>query len=453
MERSPARLFAVVAGISGTLLVLLSPPFRWGDENVHFRNGFRLSEGEFWNDPAARRARSTVPRGVHGLILAFSLKSRRSPDRTIPLRETVAMRAITLKPDERVFLPTPRSPYTPLPYAPQALGIAAARLFTDSTLLLFLAARAANLSAWMALVWLALRTAPGLRWTLCVLALAPMSLFLATTCSVDAITNGLAFLWTASVARAATVDRVLDRWDFAKLAVLATLLALTKFVYGWLVLLVFLIPARLAGGPRRLLAAGGVLLAIGAGAVAAWLALADPTSSFEVDAKIRRAQRMHVRWLIEEPGRVAGVVVRTVAHGAGRWARQLVDTHWDKRADRRWMLALWCAALAIALAFDSPLPGGISIAGRLIALFAAGAAVLSFVLVAYLLWTPLFAPAARGVQGRYLIPILPAVAIALAPPRPIRGPRLRRAGRALAAALGSVPLAATLLEAVDLSIR
>jgi hypothetical protein len=61
--------------------------------------------------------------------------------------------------------------------------------------------------------------------------------------------------------------------------------------------------------------------------------------------------------------------------------------------------------------------------------------------------------ARKRVQGRYLIPLLPAFATAIAPPLWIRDARLRDAGRAIALALATIPVVATLLEAVDLSTR
>jgi hypothetical protein len=51
--------------------------------------------------------------------------------------------------------------------------------------------------------WLAIRLAPSHGWSLGVLALTPISVFLATVCSVDATANALAFLWTAYVLRVA----------------------------------------------------------------------------------------------------------------------------------------------------------------------------------------------------------------------------------------------------------
>jgi lipopolysaccharide export LptBFGC system permease protein LptF len=60
---------------------------------------------------------------------------------------------------------------------------------------------------------------------------------------------------------------------------------------------------------------------------------------------------------------------------------------------------------------------------------------------------------AKGLQGRYAIPLLPALAIVLAPPLWVRNPRLRRAVCAVAVALASIPIAATLREGLHLSTR
>jgi uncharacterized membrane protein len=450
---SPERVFALCAGIAGMLLVLLSPPFRWGDENVHFLNALRLSEGRLLRDASPRRGASSAPRGARALILYFSMKQLRSPDRTVSLRDTLAARAITLRPDERAPARTPRSPYAPIAYLPQAIGILLARLATDSVLLLVLAARVANFAAWAVLTWLAIRTAPGLRWTLCIVALAPMSLFLATSCNVDALTNGLAFLWTACVLKAAVEDRELGRRDLAQLAVLAALLSITKFVYVCLILLLFLVPARRFGGAWRRFGAGTALVAIGVGAVATWLLVSDPQSSFNAGPQSRRAQGVHLRAVVQDPVWGVRVVVNTVTRSARRWAHQLADTHWDKKAEDTRLLLLWSAALVLALVCDPPFASGPTAAQRLVALAAATTTMAALVLVAYLLWTSLFASMAKGVQGRYVIPLLPALAIAVAPPLWIRDPRLRGVGCATALVLASIPIVATLLEGWDLSTR
>jgi hypothetical protein len=44
---SPELTFVIIAGVCGTLLALISPPLRWGDENTHLVQAYRVSELNF----------------------------------------------------------------------------------------------------------------------------------------------------------------------------------------------------------------------------------------------------------------------------------------------------------------------------------------------------------------------------------------------------------------------
>ena len=63
----------------------------------------------------------------------------------------------------------------------------------------------------------------------------------------------------------------------------------------------------------------------------------------------------------------------------------------------------------------------------------------------FVYWTPAGAPAVKGVQTRYLLPLLPPLLIALKPP-PLPIPPLARRLGGCAAALAVVPVVAHTIE-------
>lgn len=140
--------------------------------------------------------------------VAFHPKKKQNVD------EIFSLLKLPLSPDNKSFVEFPNTAlYTPLPYLPQAFGIALGRIFNFSPLILVYIGRIFNLFAWIFLVYLAIKTTPISKWLIFLLALTPMSLFQASSLSADAFTNGVAFLLIAlfllySFDKAKTIKRV-----------------------------------------------------------------------------------------------------------------------------------------------------------------------------------------------------------------------------------------------------
>src|SRR6202795_4617454 len=98
---------------------------------------------------------------------------------------------------QREYLPV--APYSPVGYIPHAVGIGLGRLFGASPLVLFYLGRLFGLGAWMVLVFLAIKTTPILKWSYFLLALMPMTLYLAASNSVDSVVIRVAFLSSAQL--------------------------------------------------------------------------------------------------------------------------------------------------------------------------------------------------------------------------------------------------------------
>ena len=147
-------------------------------------------------------------------------------------------------------------------FLPQMAGVALARALGLSFYGLVLAGRLCNLLAFLALVLLALRLAPGsAKGVLAAAALLPISLQLAASFSPDAMTLGLAFCLTALCL--AGYKRILAPWEWAGLALAAFLLIPAKIIYLPMVALCALIPARHLNPGRRGLVMKGTLFLAG----------------------------------------------------------------------------------------------------------------------------------------------------------------------------------------------
>lgn len=408
---SPATVFLVLGVIAGGALFVASPPFRWGDENTHFRQAFRLAEGEA--RPACSLAEAaTQPTGIVQLVYFASLLPKHGLISRQGLRN---LGALEVRSDVRVPVQIQRAPYSPVPYASQAIAIGGTRLFTRSALTMFYAARIGNLLGWLALTWLAIRLVPGFGWSFSAVALCPMSMFLATACSVDASANALAFLWTAYVLHVAGgPGSSIGRSEALVLGALAAALPLTKTIYVVLVPLALVIPAARVGGRWRLVGLVASLLAVSCGAAIGWMTVAGPQCLAGIGVTSPESVAAQRRSLIDDPAHFLRVLDHTARFVGTHLTWELGDAKWGLAVPIVSARVLFWAVL-VALLFDDGFPRSLSLARRAIAAATAVAGFVAVVLIAFVYWTPR-GWALQGFQMRYLLPLLPAVLVALKPP-------------------------------------
>lgn len=418
----PAAAFAAVGLLLGITFAIVSPPLRWADENTHLLQVYGLSEGKLRPETRNAAVGIDVPRGVFRFIMVFAAHHNRRELGVPSWDDMRAARDIRLT-DERAFAPLTVYTYSVVGYLPQALGIAVARPFTDSVLLQLRAARIANVLCWVALTFAALCITPVLALPLCVVALAPMTVYLAGTCAADGVTNGLAFLWTACMLRLALDEDVAPGpAGWAGLALLAILLAVSKLLYTPLLLLLLLVPHERLGGRRRLLAILATTTGLGVLAGAAWALASWDQVVQRLAHRGDAALASNLGLLRDDPLGVLQIVWNTNHNRAGAWLRQLADTNWKGPAPPPWLFDVLLAAVVLALLADARPARWPALRDRALALLAAGAAWIAICVGAFLLWSSNAQGALNpqglvaGLQGRYLLPLVPALLVALCPP-------------------------------------
>jgi uncharacterized membrane protein len=439
---SPPAFFLTVALAAGVPLAYFTPPFQVPDEPGHFLRAYALSEGTLLARNLGSRTGALLPVSLRELI-GLTLGVPGDPE--IPLDRAALERAreLELRPAERDFLGFPTAAlYSPLPYAPQALGIALGRPFGLGPLALLRLARLANLLAAALLIAAALRALPAYRWLLAAFALAPMALFLRSSVSADALTFAIAVFLGASIARLAFAPGIpVGRADFALVVGSAAGLCLTKPPYAPLVLAVLAILGR---GPQRRRRAALVAAAL---AVAVAAALAAATIAASVEESVRAGAGVdpgaQIASSLVRPLRFAGLVAADFAARAlGYGVEVLGRLGWLDAPVPMPALAALALGLAALLALDTSHGLRVEVWRRLLFGAVTAAAAVAIAASQYAMWTPYGAPFIEGIQGRYFHPLAPFAVWVFHHPRTavVLSPRARLA---LAGALAAVAVAAT----------
>ena len=408
----PAPAFLALSLAFGAAFLAVTPPLEAPDEGRHLMRAFLISEGTFLAERIPGEVASVeVPRSLLEMKARLAPTAARRERRPHDLALLRAELYEPLAPEDRVRIALP-SLYSPLPYLPQALGVALGRALGAPPVAFVWLGRALNLAFYAGCVFTALRIAPAHGLAFALLALTPMALFEASSLAADGPANALAFLFAGAVLRAADPRRppVAAR-EIALLAVLASALALTKQAYAPLAAAVLAVPPARYRSRRAWL--GGVAGVTGTAALAAglWFAalrgLELPKLTYASDPAGQ------LRFLAEHPLEALAVPIRTALPRIGVWLRTFVGVLGSLDVPLPGAVyAIHPLVLLAVAALDgrgSPVRG----VGRLALLGVASATALAVLLLAYVGWTRPGDTVVRHVQGRYFIPLAPFVAAAL----------------------------------------
>ena len=450
---SPRRLlagaFLCLVLPLGLVLAMVTPPGQIADEVGHIERATALSEAHV----LGRRVTITAPDGTAQLEAgvradpATALATFGPPPNLRKLGTEDLARAHQMKwfGEDHFLQIGPLAVYLPLFYLPSAAGLGAARLLGTSPFHAILAGRLAALLAYGALGLAALLLARrGQALLFCTLAV-PMAVSLAASFNQDGLLTAASALAAALASRGPEDRR-------ARLAAAALICAVATVKLPYLVLgAMLLLPLGDSWRPFR--AKLGLLGLVALPALAwtgygMWAIAAPapwppypagplwPGPPGTVFAGTNPAAQLRV--LAAEPLRAVILPFHTIA--TDPWlARETVGVlGWLAIPLPRWLYAVWAVAAGCAIGAD-----GLErsrTAGRwadaVLLLLAALAGVVLIYLSQYLVWTRVGAARIEGPQGRYLLPLLPMLALAV--------PEIPPAGRRLRAALCVPAVAAAL---------
>lgn len=325
--------------------------------------------------------------------------------------------AVSYQPDVRT---------TPLAYAVPALGFTLARLLGLGSLGLLYLGRLFNLLFFTAMGVFAIRKLPFGKEVYFGVCLLPMSLHLVSSLSYDTFILALSGYFIAVCLYLAYEAGEVRKKDVAVLALTLGAMGPCKMVYGAIAGFCLLIPVRKFGGIKKWLVSAVIVL----GAFVFAMAVVNLGNI----AMYTQAEEGYVAWagetgytfaeLLHRPFHVIKLCYDTLAwQGEPLFAGMIGDAlgNRDMVLNTPYMVVLIFAAILVVLALKKPGERDeLSVKNRLwiwcICLGILGALMFSMLLA----WTPRSANTIQGVQGRYLLPLLPVFLLTLKNQRVVR---------------------------------
>ena len=461
----------------GICLAMLTPPGQVADEPAHVFRVQALLAGQWigsrgsavWVDGSIRAGAGVR---VDTATLAAAFPRVDAPVRNISAEQLLAKRAQDWT-HRRLFANiAPLAVYAPIFYMPGAIGLGLARSVGASPFQSLLAGRLANLLSYTVIGLLALPVARrGQALIFCVLSV-PMTVSLAGSLNQDgqliaAAALGTALL-TAPAPRAMEGSHPWQSPAFWAGVATSACVALVKVPYVGLAAMV-LVPLRGAGSRPLAVRAAAFAVVVSPALAWTWYAVlnisaqapmavcspgplwpGDPTVLFQgPDAGAQS------RVLLSEPKRLLTMPFHAIIADQWLFRQGIGVLGWLDLPLQDWLYAFWTWAIACACIADF-LPGAdtgeppvrIGVTEAALVVLAAAAIVIAIYQSQYLSWTPVGGPSILGPSGRYLLPLIPMLAVAVPRCQPLSYGRAMAGVSAVRAVLVAVPSAAAFASLV-----
>jgi len=262
-----------------------------------------------------------------------------------------------------------------------------------------------NLTVWLCLIYMAIRIAPILKWSLLLLALTPTSLFQASSLSADVLTNGLSILLIALFLKCA-YDEKDGKAALFYIFCVSILVSISK-LYFLLVFLFLLVPSERVGGRRKYLVIFLSLLGLTVFSLLLWSYYAK---DLYVHVRASASLSDQLRYIIQNPIRYITVMYKTTLIQGRDYLITFVGRlgHFPLNLPTPFVVFHTVVLLFVAsIDSNENVVMHLKDKTKLVAIF-----LLSFFWVLttqYLSWTVVGANIIEGVSGRYFIPIAPII--------------------------------------------
>jgi uncharacterized membrane protein len=412
----PASWFLGLMLVFGMLFVWLTPPFQSPDEPRWLDRAWHISEGNMFPvvNEELNLAGGYVPTSFRTVYKVVSYDIPFNSHRRTNLERWNEANQIPLQEEDVFFARMGDNTHSLLPYAPMAFGFQIGKWLGLTPLEMTYAARILNLLVAALLVALAIRLFPQVPWTILVLFLSPIIVFLFGSANHDPMTNALTLLFVAVVFCMREGKRRIGWWHCLLLVVLIFAVIASKFVYVTLAGLLLVLPVELFSSARDRWVKIGVTWAVMILVTLVWLSMLIWYPKFDYD-RPEVDQGLNKALLVQRPETVLEWIANTWEHDKELWQDQFVGVlGWLDTTLPTVIHMIWWMALAAALVADAggrSWRPGIFTRGWVAALviFILGVVTMLF----FLIYTQPGLERIQGVQGRYLYPLLPLVVAAV----------------------------------------
>ncbi|MGH7142172.1 MAG: DUF2142 domain-containing protein [Candidatus Saccharimonadales bacterium] len=425
-------LFLVIALIFGLIFIKITPPL-WGlDEPSHFDRVYQITRGEIIPNRTADNYGGKVPINLYNLgnysigDLVDDKTNNLGPSRKDVDNESIYVQFEKQDFSTKMHNSPSSSSYSPVAYIGPIIGVLLAKAVNlDIGNTLFLA-RLFTLLVYVSTVVIALLVLKRtkVKWLFFMIALLPTVMFQASVVTADNILIGLSLLFAALLIRLfKNSDEAVSQRLFLSLMCVGVLLPLVKVNYVFLSLAILLVPYNMYKSKNLsiLIKFIGVSLAIFFGLL--WSTLAKVTGQASISQRPDGVQVIianQIANLVHDPFHFIELFIRSLLQYSDSYIQQSTTlVGWNYVSLPLFFIIL--LSIITVFATMHAKDEFIKFRGKIFVL--SGFAILglgSIFASFFITFTPTTSAVIQGVQGRYFIPFLIPIFLAVAILLPVR---------------------------------
>lgn len=410
----PEKAFLSIGLVFGILFMLVLPPFQVPDEPAHFYRAYQVSEGRFIAEKRDNIAGGLIPKSLSDSVVIWN-GIPFHPENKTTKKQFLETSNVSLKKREKLFTGFPNTAlYSPIPYLPQAIGIALGKVLYLSPIILLYLGRLTNLIISVYLTFLAIKITPLFKWVFFLLALTPMATFQRGSLSADSFINSIAILLIATITKCAfdiNKEKIV-RSDIVTLCLLTVLLSLSKQAYFLIPFLCFLIPKYKFGNQKKYLI---ICLFLSLTSAITWVAWSFVIKGIYVPLRPDVAvasEQLH--FILSNPVKFAFILFTDFNVNIQAYIAQFIGVLGWLDTPLPTILYILYSFLLVFIALVDNRPNIIiTLRDKLKIVAILIFSILLIYLLTYLSWTPVGQEVVEGIQGRYFIPVAPLLFLLL----------------------------------------
>ena len=404
------NIFLMIAPFVCLFFIMTMPTFKNHDEYYHWVKAYEVSIGKLM---------TPVKDGVQGSSMPNSVNNVCPKDWTKMTYREVAEKLKNPTPLEKenqgIVDTQTAAVYFGIPYIPQAVGIAMARIFTDNTYLITYVGRLTNMIVAMVLLYFAIKIMPFGKKLLLVPTMIPIVIEGFSSLSPDAMTVAMSFLYIAYILQLAFGKKEkIGIKEKITLLVMSVVVALCKIVYLPLVGLILILPKEKFKNKKNKSKIIDFCMIAGIAVIVnlIWLKIASGyLSNFrEGDSKIQ------VLLALQNPIQYIQTVLYTINLNGSEYLMTLFGAKLDWGQFVQLYSIVPYSLLAIylfATVTDEEIKNRFK-TYQLVWITLVVLAIIALVFTSlYVQWSTIGNESIAGVQGRYFLPILPLIMLLL----------------------------------------
>lgn len=392
-------LFLGASLLIGITFIFINVPQIRYDEHAHFWRTYEIASGNIIS-----RTTNKLPESV---IELFKREDGSYPNKEFNYKTMKEKVNNPLNEEKSIAFPVGATgSLTPISYIPQVIGTLIGRALNLSPMIIFWLARITNLLCYIALVFFAIKLMPIEKWKsiITIIALFPMSMNLATTLSPDTVIIGATFLAISYVFHLKEVAEKIKLKNIILLGILCMVPAVCKIVYFPLCFLVFILPKeKFENNVKRILYYAVTLVIV----FGTYFALNKLVAEGDYAIAIRTNMTEQILFTISDLGRDSVIAVNTFYSESSSYFFEMIGG-WNTIN----ILSVVIFITLLLAMFDKDEESKHYVFNKkekIIFLTIITIETLGVIAAMYLGWTQAKQTVVEGIQGRYLLPILPLV--------------------------------------------